>query len=73
MAQLIKTQDVKVISKEGECKIQISLDINLNLNSEAPTISVQNIETKKIQKEEEVWTIPEFTPSPRVNFGKKDQ
>ena len=78
MAQLIKANDVKVITKDGECKLSISIDLNVNLNTSGITVGVQNAKVdqnvnqiNKEEKESTMWEIPDFTPMPKVNFGKK--
>lgn len=78
MAQLIKAHDVKVVTKDGECKLSISIDLNLNLNTSGITVGVQNVKTEQVSQQEKEkntdgtqWEIPDFTPMPKLNFGKK--
>lgn len=78
MAQLIKANDVKVVTKDGECKLSISIDLNVNLNTTGISVGVQNIaagqveqQNKKQEKESTMWEIPDFAPMPKLNFGKK--
>ena len=71
MAQLIKAQDVKIITKDGECQVSISLELNINLNNNLVEISGQNIKNEK--KDDVNWMIPDFTTSPKINFGKKGE
>ena len=73
MAQLIKASDVKVVTKDGECKLSISIDLNINLNTLGVTVGTQSnrIESQDVKKETTAWEIPDFTQQPKVNFGKK--
>ncbi len=77
MPQLIRTlkPETKVITKDGEIQVSITLDLNINLTTNggvevtAQAKQVEQIETKK---EETQWAIPDFGPSPRISFGKKE-
>lgn len=72
MPQLIKTGDVKVVSKDGEVKLSITLDLNINLG-DIQGLSVSSSGgggADKNKEEEKVhWAIPDFT-SEKINFGK---
>ena len=73
MAQLIKPQNVKVVTKEGELLISLQLDININLNQSGSFVSTaQDVSKIKVaNKDDEVeWAIPEFKPSEKIKFGK---
>lgn len=79
LGQLLKPNTVKVVTKDGEMHMTISLEITINLNSDnlkvtaAPSVVVpqmeQKVATQKI--EEPMWEIPDFAPMPKVEFGKK--
>lgn len=78
MAQLIKASDVKVITKDGECRLSISIDLNVNLNASGIAVGVQNTKVEQVTQQEKentkestLWEIPDFTPMPKLNFGKK--
>lgn len=67
----LKKSNIEVITKNGECKLNISLDININLTSEGLSVTAQA--TKVIEEEEKeasIWAIPDFKME-KVNFGKK--
>lgn len=75
MPQLIKPNDVKVLTKDGEVKISISLDLNINLNENKTNIKLNDIEinnTSDINKNDEktIWQIPDFSSGEKINFGK---
>ena len=73
MAQLIKPQNVKVVTKEGELLISLQLDININLNQSGSFVSTaQDVsKVKAANNDDEVeWAIPEFKPSEKIKFGK---
>ena len=67
MAQLIKASDIKVVTKDGECKLSISIDLNINLN----TSGVQNAKVEQKKEESAMWEVPDFAQMPKLNFGKK--
>lgn len=74
MVQQIKSQVTKVITKNGECEITISLDININLNNNQVNLvdnNAKKIEQLHSDKEEEnaTWAIPEFKNS-KIKFGE---
>jgi hypothetical protein len=74
MPQLIKPGDVKIITKDGEVKISISLDLNINMGEISSGVGIlkSNIEEKINKKEEDKvqWAIPDFAPTEKINFGK---
>ena len=74
MPQLIKPGDVKIITKDGEVKISISLDLNINMGEVSSGVGIlkSNIEEKINKKEEDKvqWAIPDFAPTEKINFGK---
>ena len=47
MAQLIKPGSVKVITENGEVKVSITLDLNINLNSGNIQVSAQSNTTEQ--------------------------
>lgn len=77
MASLIKPGSVKILTKDGEIQVSLTLDININLNTDNVVFGVKNKEENHSineQKEDEKikWEIPEFeTPMEKVDFGKK--
>lgn len=77
MASLIKPGSVKVLTKDGEIQVSLTLDININLNTDNVVFGVKNKEENHSineQKEDEKikWEIPEFeAPMEKVDFGKK--
>lgn len=68
------TQPIKVITKEGEATVHITLELNINLNTSGLSVSVgQNggkEEEVKEEKEKTQWAIPEFGPTKKIEFGK---
>lgn len=76
MPQLIKPNDVKVLTKDGEVKISISLDLNINLNDNKTNIKLNDIEINnsgdinKLNDEKTIWQIPDFSSGEKINFGK---
>jgi hypothetical protein len=80
MAQLIKPGSVKVVTNNnGEVTLHITLDLNVNLNSNNIQVSAQSVQADQptpipkkpnpVPKNDD-WLIPDFSASPKVNFGK---
>lgn len=74
MPNLIRPNETKFITKEGECLIQIAFDpiiveLNVNLNSDGLSIN-----TKQSHEEEEedkpAWIAPNFSSKKKIKFGK---
>jgi indole-3-glycerol phosphate synthase len=75
MVQRIRKQDIKVTTQQGEVDLNITLEINLNLNTEGMIVSASGVEAKakkikKEEKEESPYLVPDFTMG-KVDFGKK--
>jgi len=73
LAQLIKASDIKVITKDGECKLSINIELNINLNSVGSLANQQEavVTQKETDKASTIWEIPDFETIPKINFGKK--
>ena len=83
MANLLKPNQVKVVTKDGELQVTISLELTINLNSDnlkiasAPTHVVPDMTAPVAKKtvaddDNPMWEIPDFAPMPKVDFGKKN-
>lgn len=78
MGDLLRPARVHVISKEGECQVNITIDLNINLSAEGLSIQAtkERKEEKEVEKDEEektIWAIPNFTQKDKVKFGKKKE
>lgn len=73
MVGRINTPIAKVVTKDGECHVTITLELNINLTGESSIagISAQSASIKKEEPEEVNWAIPDFGASPKISFGKK--
>jgi hypothetical protein len=74
VAQLI--QPVSVVSKDGEVTLKITLDLNINVTTNGPQVSVSARPSGPEPKTEEKvagWTIPEFGVGERLQFGKVEK
>lgn len=72
MGDLITPTRVNVITKEGECKLHIVIDLNINLNTNNVEVKSRQAEDASEVKEETNWAIPSFGSVPKVQFGKKE-
>lgn len=71
MPALIKPGSVKIITKEGEVQVSITLELNINLNADGVKVGTQAVERKE-EPEKNDWAIPDFNASPKLNFGKRE-
>lgn len=69
MPQLIRPATVKVVPKDGE--IEITLNINISVDGSVTSVSAQGASAKIVDDPDAIpHIIPDFTPAPRVKFGK---
>jgi len=78
MGDLIRPTKVHVISKEGEVQLNITIDLNINLNTGNVDFKVNKPVESKVEKEKEedektIWAIPNFGSKDKVKFGKKKE
>ena len=66
--KFLKTQPIQTITKDGECKISISIQLDINLNDDGG-VSVKAIASPE-EKEDTLWAIPDFG-SEKIKFGKE--
>lgn len=77
MAQLIKPQQVKVVTKDGEIEVSIVLELNVNLNVEGLAgLAVKAsdstpVQVQKVAEPEMEWAIPDFGTGEKIKFGKE--
>lgn len=57
------------MTKDGEVQVSITLELNINLNTDGVKVGAQAMERKE---EPENWAIPDFGASPKLNFGKRE-
>jgi len=73
MGDLIRPTRVSLITKEGECKLHIVIDLNINLNTNSVEVkSRQDDVAPELKEESPEWVIPSFKPGDKVKFGKKE-
>jgi hypothetical protein len=81
VAALIKPGSVKIVTKEGEIQVSLSIDLNVNLNTdgllvEKASASLEknnnDFSSKKVEEKVE-WAIPDFDIGPKLEFGKKKE
>lgn len=70
MAQQIKLQNVNVVSKDGECNLNISLELNINLTTDQIYAQNTNIKDEGKSDDKVDWMIPDFTCE-KVKLGKE--
>jgi len=81
MVYKIENNKVKVVTKDGECTLNITLDVNINFTGNFPNNFAgqnlhQNSQSNTIinssEEEKVMWEIPDFKPTKtnNLNFGK---
>lgn len=76
MVQLIKPNAVKVITKDGEIQVSLSIELNINLNTDGINFNthVEKLDAKQEKTTEKTnWEIPDFENIETINFGKKEK
>jgi len=79
MVYKIDNNKVKILTKDGECTLNITLDVNINftggignfVNQNSPQNTIINSDNKN-SEEKTMWEIPDFksTKASNINFGK---
>jgi len=74
MAQRITPTRVVTVTKEGECHLIITLELNINLNAQNGvgnvSASVQSLDRAEVEEDNVEFTMPDFTSTKLVDFGK---
>lgn len=80
MPQVIKPVKTQVITKDGQCAVDISIELTININSDGLHVSataspgvMQPVVTEHKKDEETLWAIPEFGSPNKVKFGKTEK
>ena len=76
MANLIKPGDIKVITKNNELFVTISLELNIKLDGNVTNLNLNSdvVQQQAFQKKEEEkvkWEVPDFSSGNKLNFGKE--
>ena len=72
---MLQPTGVKVTTKEGECVINLQIDLNINISELAGInnrVITNSMTTEQVKKPEEKveWAIPDFGTSSKIEFGK---
>ena len=72
MPELIRPSKVSILTKDGECEIHLTIDININMNAVGET---KSISSPALQEEDEktIWAIPSFKSQDKIKFGNKKE
>lgn len=75
MGNLIRPVQTKVVTKDGELVIHMTLDLNINLTTGNLSVTASPSAPKAVEEKEDTqWEIPDFTvPDTKLNFGKTVQ
>ena len=71
MVQLLKGKPkVTVVTKDGECDVNIKLDLNVNITTNDIKVSVDGkCKTKK--EDDEPFMVPDFEAGGKIKFGEQ--
>lgn len=73
MANLIKPGEVKLVTKNNEVFVNISLELNIKLDGNITSLGIDakasQQKQNKIEEEKINWEIPDFS-SGKIDFGK---
>lgn len=76
MAQRIAPTKVVTVTKDGECHLVITLELNINLNGVGGvSASVQTADRAEVEDDNFQFTIPDFSAlsGKTVDFGKEEK
>lgn len=74
MPQLL--QPTKIITKDGEFVVHLTIDLNINVNTTGTGVTVSTNQAGSQEKEKEKdpeWELPTFGPAPKIKFGKTEE
>lgn len=77
MGQLITPTKVVTVTKDGECHLTITLELNINLNSlgdggEKVSASLRSADKMEVEDDNVDFMIPDFSSGQSLKFGKGD-
>lgn len=74
MPQLIRPGDVQVVTKEGECLVNIQMELTIKLdgsNLQIAGVAAQAKAPGQRQEEDKIdWQVQDFGGSQKLKFGK---
>ena len=70
MPQVIRPGDVQIITKNGECLVNIQLELTIKLDGNLATVGVQSLAATPKEEEKVSWQIPDFSGGPKLKFGQ---
>ena len=78
MPQVIKPVKTQVVTQDGQCAIDISIELTINVNSDGLHVSATASPgaprpVSEQENEETLWAIPEFGGPNKVKFGKTEK
>lgn len=79
MPQVIKPVKTQVVTKEGECAVDISIELTININSDGLQVSATATPSgasRPVEEEDDntLWAIPEFGGGGNdLKFGKTEK
>ena len=74
MPQLIRPSDVQIVTKEGECLVNIQMELTIKLDGSNMQIAGVSAQAKQAAAQEEKvdWQIQDFGGGQKLKFGKEE-
>jgi len=66
----MKLRDVQVVTKNGECNVNIAIELDININADGISVNVVGAKEEKKEDDKIKWEIPDFT-SEKIEFGRQ--
>ena len=79
MPQLLKPVRTKVVTKDGECAVDIAIELTININTDGVMTAqaqTHQVDSKKEEPEDNtLWAIPDFDSPDAfdLDFGKTEK
>ena len=70
MPSHMKLRDVQVVTKNGECNVNIAIELDININADGISVNVVGAKEEKKEDDKIKWEIPDFT-SEKIEFGRQ--
>lgn len=69
-SQTTKIVNKKVVTQDGEAKLEIALRLDININADGVAVSAHSIKAEGEDDDGINWAIPDFDGEEKIEFGK---
>jgi len=73
MAKLFKPLETKIVTKDGECYVNIALELTIKLDSDGIVLTGAATKQKAQENDDDKvnFAIPDFSSGKKLKFGKE--